>query len=200
MAYLDDDALPADGWVESAATVLEHDRAAGCVGGPVVPAWDVPQPPWLSRQVALGLTIVDWPGPRRVLEHLDREWLVGANLACRVSALRDVGGFEPRLDRQGERLLSSGDVYLQKRLMRLGYRCVYEPAMSVTHRVQASRVTREWLRRRYFWQGVSDTVMRTLDEQPSIVRRGAWAVSGAARALLSPRAYAEKAGKTAETG
>lgn len=187
VAFLDDDAVAAPGWLAAVRKAFSgEDASVGCVGGAVLPDWELPPPPWLSRSVSLGLTIVDWPGERRRLTDLSAEWLVGANLACRVAALDTVGGFHPWLDRRGGRLLSSGEVFLEKQLMQRGYACVYEPAMCVYHRVSADRLTRSWFRRRYFWQGVSDALMDIIEHSPSPMRRAGASVARSRMLLVRP--------------
>jgi glycosyltransferase involved in cell wall biosynthesis len=187
IAFLDDDAVAAPGWMAAVrGAFADGDPAVGCVGGAVLPDWEVPPPAWLSRRVALGLTIIDWPGGRRRLTDLGAEWLAGANLACRVAALEAVGGFHPGLDRRGAHLLSSGDVFLEKRMMQCGYACVYEPAMRVHHGVPAARLSHGWFRRRYFWQGVSDAVMDVIEHSPSRARRALDTAASSARLLTRP--------------
>jgi glycosyltransferase involved in cell wall biosynthesis len=187
VAFLDDDAVAAPGWIAAVqGAFADDDPAVGCVGGAVLPDWEVPAPGWLSPRVALGLTIIDWPGGRRRLTDLSAEWLAGTNLACRVAALETVGGFHPGLDRRGAHLLSSGDVFLEKRMMQCGYACVYEPAMQVRHAVPAARLSHGWFRRRYFWQGISDAVMDVIEHSPSRGRRVLDAAAASARLLTRP--------------
>ena len=187
VVFLDDDAIAAPGWIAAVQSAFaDNDPVVGCVGGAVLPDWEVPAPGWLSPRVALGLTIIDWPGGRRRLTDLSAEWLAGANLACRVAALETVGGFHPWLDRRGAHLLSSGDVFLEKRMMQCGYACVYEPAMQVRHGVPAARLSHAWFRRRYFWQGVSDAVMGVIEHSPSRAHRVLDAVLSSARLLTRP--------------
>ena len=187
VAFLDDDAVAAPGWIAAVrGAFADGDPAVGCVGGPVLPDWEVPAPGWLSPRVALGLTIIDWPGGRRHLTDLGAEWLAGANLACRVAALEAVGGFHPWLGRQGSRLLSSEEVFLQKRLMQCGFACVYEPAMRVHHEVPAARLSHASFRRRYFWQGVSDAVMDLIEHSPSRTRRARETAARSAKLLTRP--------------
>ena len=114
------------------------------------------------------------------------EWLAGVNLALPVSVLAEVGGFHPWLDRVGSRMLSSGDVFLQKQVMGRGYACLYSPKMAVRHRVPASRLRKPWFYRRYFWQGVSDAVMQLIEERPSRLQRIRKA-AGKATSLLGDR-------------
>ena len=187
VVFLDDDAVAAPGWIAAVqGAFADGDPAVGCVGGAVLPDWEVPAPGWLSPRVALALTIIDWPGGRRRLTDLSAEWLAGANLACRIAALETVGGFHPWLDRRGAHLLSSGDVFLEKRMMQCGYVCVYEPAMQVRHGVPAARLSHAWFRRRYFWQGVSDAVMEVIEHSPSRAHRVLDIALSSARLLTRP--------------
>jgi glucosyl-dolichyl phosphate glucuronosyltransferase len=187
VAYLDDDAVACGGWIEAIVRAFdEHGPNVGCVGGRVIPEWEAPQPQWLSHQVSLALTIVDWSPTPHLITDLRVEWLVGANVAFRVEALAAAGGFDPRLDRAGSRLLSSGDVFMVKQVMRRGYSCLYHPAMSVRHRVPAERLTQRWFRHRYYWQGISDAAMEIIEHSPSRSQRLRSALSRAVTLVGSP--------------
>jgi len=187
VAYLDDDAVAEPGWLRAMAEAFETTPGVGIVGGRVEPIWEGARPPWLSDEVALSLTIVDWSPTPRIIADLRRQWLVGANMAVRAAVLRDVGGFHPRLDRVGSRMLSSGDVYLQKQVVARGHRCLYAPAMAVRHAVPAARLTKQWFRRRYYAQGLSDAVMQLLDGRASPRARAGTAARMAARLVTRPR-------------
>lgn len=184
VAFLDDDAVVEPGWIDAIADAFGRGPAGiAMVGGRVIPQWEVPQPSWLADRPALGLTMLDWSPTAREIVDLRLEWLAGANMAVAREMLQRVGGFHPALGRSGRRQLSSEDVFLQKRVQQLGGRLLYDPAMAVSHRVPASRVTQAWFRRRYFWQGVSDAVMQILEEEPSVVERLSHAAART-RALL----------------
>lgn len=177
VAYLDDDAVAVPDWLEH---ILEAFTTVtprpGCVGGRVDPIWEAPRPQWLSDQVLSSLTAVDWTATPHSIPDLSQEWLVGANLAVPRDVLERLGGFTDGLDRAGKSLLSSGDVFLQKQVQRLGLTCYYHPAMAVGHHVPAARLRKPWFRKRYYWQGVSDAVMQLLEERPGPFRRLALAV------------------------
>jgi hypothetical protein len=98
-------------------------------------------------------------------------------MALPKTLLSEIGGFHPWLDRVGNNLLSSGDVFLQKEMMRRGYQCLYVPAMGISHRVPASRLNQRWFERRFFWQGVSDAVMHLIEGMPSPAQRVRLALS-----------------------
>jgi glycosyltransferase involved in cell wall biosynthesis len=187
VAFLDDDAIALPGWLDAVKNGFETTgRTPGVIGGPVEPLWQSNRPTWLSDQIAGALTIVHWGDAAKDIEDIRREWLVGANMALPRRLLHDVGGFHPWLDRAGTNLLSSGDVFLQRELMRRGYRCRYLPAMAVRHLVPEARLTKRWFLRRFYWQGVSDAVMHLIEAMPSKGRRLSLAMARSA-ALLSSR-------------
>jgi len=188
VVYLDDDAIAEPGWLASAKAAFEIEPDTGVVGGRVDPIWEGERPAWLSDDIALSLTIVDWsPEPKRIPD-VRVEWLVGANMAIRADVLAEVGGFDPRLDRVGNNMLSGGDVFLQKQILERGHACVYHPGMAVRHLAPKSRLTKRWFARRYYWQGISDAVMELIAADPSPGRRLRLALGRAARLLARPRA------------
>lgn len=178
IAYFDDDAIAEPSWLTAIeAAFAAYPSGTGVVGGCVQPIWEAPRPSWLSDEIACSLTIVDWGEQRKFIDDLSREWLVGANMAIPKQILTEVGGFHPWLDRAGTNLLSSGDVFLQKEIVRRGYRCLYWPEMAIQHLVTVARLEPQWFLRRYYWQGVSDAVMLLIENSPSSAARINIAVS-----------------------
>ena len=169
IAFFDDDALARPGWLRAIRESFADDTSGpiGVIGGPAHAIWQAPRPPWLADTVASCLTIIDWGPSRKLIPDPDREWLVGANMAVSRNALEEVGGFHPWLDRIEDKLLSSGDVFLQKAILRRGYRTLYVPEMAIDHLVPASRLRQEWFLQRFYWQGVSDAVMHLIELSPS---------------------------------
>lgn len=189
IAYLDDDAAACPGWLETIVTTFERgDGTLGCVGGKVEPLWEAARPAWLSDNLAVMVSAIDWSDTPHTLTDLNKEWLVGANFAFRAAALSDIGGFVEGLDRVGVQLLSGGDVYIQQQLVRAGYQCYYDPAMQVRHFTPRSRLTQPWMLKRCYWQGISDIAMQLFDRAPSR-RERLELVYGKLRWILrSPRA------------
>lgn len=186
VAYLDDDAIAHPEWlnriVETFQTVTPQ---PGCVGGKTEPIWETDRPRWLSDWLLHGLAIIDWTDTPHVLDNLSAEWLVGANIAFPVDVLRQTAGFTSKLDRAGKNLLSSGDVFLEKQIKKMGYSCFYHPDISIKHHIFKSRLTQSWFRRRYFSQGLSDAIMQLIEKRPSRRRCLRIAISRA-RSLLQP--------------
>ena len=188
IALFDDDALARPGWLQAIRdTFARSPSSIGIVGGRVDPIWQGQRPAWLSDEIAGSLTIIDWGPSEKIIKDIRREWLVGANMAAPKALLAEVGGFHPWLDRVGDNLLSSGDVFLQKEIMRRGYQCLYVPAIAIEHLVPPSRLNKTWFMKRFYWQGVSDAVMHLIENAPSRAERLRLALARGGTVLRSPK-------------
>jgi hypothetical protein len=78
-----------------------------------------------------------------------------ANCCYRREALLEVGGFPASVGRSGNRLLS-GDQVVDLVMALRGWKLFFDPAIVIHHTIHADRLTPGWIRRRWFWQGVSD--------------------------------------------
>jgi glycosyltransferase involved in cell wall biosynthesis len=178
VVFFDDDAIAEPGWLSAIMDAFERSPPAiGVIGGFVHPIWERCRPVWLEDQVAYSLTIVDWGQSEKIIPDVRHEWLVGANMAVPKAVLSEIDGFHPWLDRVGNNLLSNGDIFLQKEIIRRGYQCLYVPAMRISHRVPASRLNQRWFEKRFFWQGISDAVMHLIEGTPSLTQRVRLALS-----------------------
>jgi len=160
IAFLDDDAIAAPGWLEALlATFEEFGAGARVVGGRIDPIWGAPRPAWLPDSLLGFVSVVDWGGSARFAG--EREWVAGANIAFRVDALTEAGGFPVHLGRKhgGQALLSNDESDVIERMSAKGARLIYAPDAIVEHLVPADRLTQSWFRRRAAWQAVSDYLM-----------------------------------------
>lgn len=171
-AYLDDDAVADEVWLEKALEAFgKMTPMPGCVGGRVTGIWETARPKWLSDELLTGLTVLDWSNEPQQIHDLNQKWLAGANIAFSIEVMKQIGGFVPCLDRVGNNLLSGGDVFLQKQIVKAGYSCIYYPDMAVKHHVPKTRLTQQWFIPRYFWQGVSDAVAQIIEQAVSPAER-----------------------------
>lgn len=159
IAYLDDDAIPAPDWLSRLLEAFDQlgTEYAG-VGGKILPVFSGPRPDWLSDKLLGYVSVVDLGDETRGLQ--PKEWVAGANIAYRVSALQQAGGFSTALGRVGSgiSLMSNDETELAERLAAQGGRMGYCGKAVVRHAVDESRLNQEWFRRRVAWQAVSDYV------------------------------------------
>lgn len=157
IAYMDDDAIARPDWLEAMLAAFEEfGTSAQVAGGRVEPLWEIPRPEWLHDSLLGYVSVVDWGGATRI--STDSEWVAGTNIAFRVKALQDVGGFPVHLGRKhgGQSLLSNDEVDVVEKLGAKNIWVIYAPHASVQHLVPAERLKQSWFRRRAAWQAVSD--------------------------------------------
>jgi GT2 family glycosyltransferase len=152
LAFVDDDAEPAPGWLEALARALESPEV-WAAGGPVelepTGAW----PSWLSPRLRPYLAEWDRGTEPATLRYDD--YPRGVNLAFRRETFEMIGGFSTRLGRKGGALLSYEEVELCYRVEQAGGLVQYAPGARVRHAVATERLSPRWFRRRLSWQGRS---------------------------------------------
>ncbi|WP_404790629.1 glycosyltransferase family 2 protein [Altericista sp. CCNU0014] len=105
IAYLDDDAIPCQGWIEAILTVFETVQPKPVsIGGPIYPLWEIPRPDWVTPVMETLFTMLDGGDVPRWFEDDEYPW--GANVIYRRDALEKAGGFCEQLGRKGQSLLS----------------------------------------------------------------------------------------------
>jgi glycosyltransferase involved in cell wall biosynthesis len=169
--FTDDDQRVTDHWVDQACASLLSNPDIGYAGGPVWPIWDAPRPPWLSldQPDLLGpLGLFDYGREPFIFEERRRA-AGGGNLAVRRSVFSRSGGFSHELGRTGASLLGQEQAEFYCRTRAAGIRGMYVPSMEVFHHVPASRMTRGYLRRWWFWRGISRA---RLDRMHAVTEEG----------------------------
>lgn len=147
VVYVDDDAQPAAGWIDAIEAGIEK-YSPTVFGGPYVPYFLEPAPPWfryggfLSEARAEGVL------------HRSKT-LSGANSGWRVEQVRRMGGFPTGLGILGSKLGLGEETWLQARLRREfpAERIVFLPDMRITHYASASKMTVAYQLRRKWVSG-----------------------------------------------
>ena len=159
VAYLDDDAIACPHWLEKMMEAFETVKPApASVGGRVVPIWESERPPWLEDRMLGAYAIADWGDRARFFKPSSPEHHVGCNVAYSREVLQECGGFNINLGRKGKNLLSNDEHLIRKYMDSHGLGIYYDPEILVDHLVPKERLTRRFMLRRHFWQGISDVV------------------------------------------
>ena len=158
LGYIDDDAVAHPDWVGRLVDAFENGSPLPhAVGGEVEPDWGAPPPPWLTKTLRRFLTAeVGWSTERLWLTR--PQWICETNAAYRRDVLRYYGRWPEDLGRRGHSLLSNENI-INQRLLADGGRILFDPAIRVRHHIHADRLNAQWLKRRAFWQGVSEAVI-----------------------------------------
>lgn len=164
VAYTDDDAIPADDWVELMIARFEKlPEDAVVLGGEIDPIWESPRPEWLTDNLLRPLSArLAWDTTARFLKA--PEWICEVNCCYRTDLLKKYGGFPEALGRKGD-LLLSGENYVNEQMFADGLRAFFDPSIRVNHFIPKERLTKVWFMRRSFWQGVTSSVCAEYDHQ-----------------------------------
>jgi glucosyl-dolichyl phosphate glucuronosyltransferase len=190
IAYIDDDATPADDWIASILAALEethgeahreapreapreahgeeaHGEAISppaVLGGRVLPRWEAPLPAWWPDRLRGVLSIIEAEGQGEYGDpHLPPDLApYTVNMVVNVRALLAQGGFHEAAGRLGTMLLSDEDVQIAWRLRQSGRSVRFDSRIVVYHQIQAVRLTPAWLLSRLYWQGASTVLTRRL--------------------------------------
>jgi GT2 family glycosyltransferase len=150
LAFVDDDAVVAEGWRDALARRWEEaPPAVACIGGPIRPRFAAPPPDWFSDGIAHVLTLLD-RGPEVVDLDPEIDAVYGANISFRAGPLRRVGGFDPSLGHARGRVFFGEEDEAQRALARLGHAIRYVPDAPVWHVIPPARLKpRSFLERRF---------------------------------------------------
>jgi glycosyltransferase involved in cell wall biosynthesis len=153
IVFLDDDAIPLDGWLEALRAPYVDKRVYG-VGGFARPRWLDGQPGWFPEEFlwVIGCSHRGLPSNSHPVRNL-----VGANMSFRKSAFDHVGGFAEQLGRIGERLYGCEETEFSIRLTQANPDAIilYEPSSQVEHHVARQRASLGYFVRRCWAEGIS---------------------------------------------
>lgn len=165
VGYIDDDATEQRTWFEKALWSFENvDPVPEWVGGPIDLEWEVESPPWITDEYRVTLGWVNWGDEKRFLSGPD-ERLGGGNSFYLKSTLERLEGFDSRLGRVSDLLLSGEETQFQHRLKSMGGRLFYHPGIHIFHFVGRERTKPGFFYRRYYWGGITDFILsKTLQD------------------------------------
>lgn len=142
VAFVDDDCLLAEDWVEAVVSFAAGHPACGAFGGQVISQWETtPTPFVLNHRYA-------YAGKYHGETAHRRPWLAGAGMIVRRDALKACGWTEKQFleDRTGRRLVSGGDMEIGLRVASVS-EVWYNPACKLRHVIPERRMSLDYLRR-----------------------------------------------------
>jgi GT2 family glycosyltransferase len=150
----DDDVRVEPDWLDRAASGLDR-LGADYVGGRVLPIWGAPRPAWLpdrgGKHWAV-IALLDY-GPEPI--EFGARVPLGVNMAFRRGAFERAGLLDPQTGRRAGTLLGQEVREWCIRARAAGVRGFYLPEMVVRHVIPASRLTKAYFRRWFYWRGIS---------------------------------------------
>lgn len=162
LVYGDDDIEAFPTWLEGIAESFE-DPDVVLVGGNNLPKYESSPPAWVDDlwsytlwgKANIAFSLLDF-GER--IKEISPYYVWGCNFAIRKSILLEVGGFHP--DGMPEELLiyrGDGETAVSDMISGKNYKTLFNPKASVYHRVPNSRMTEEYIFKRGYIQGISNS-------------------------------------------
>lgn len=161
VAFLDDDAAAAPGWLAALLAGYADQQVVG-VGGSALPVWAAGRRPrWFPQEFdwVVGCSYRGLPTATAPIRNF-----LGCNMSFRREAFEAAGGFDTSVGRVGTRPVGGEETEFCIRVRRaMGEALlVYEPAARVLHSVPASRATWRYYRQRCFSEGLSKAIVGRL--------------------------------------
>lgn len=165
LVYGDDDIRAFPTWLEAVAEGFS-DAEVGLLGGKALPDFESPPPDWLEQlwrttpwgKILPQYSVLDFLDD---VQSIDAIYVWGCNFCIRKSLLEAVGGFHPDgMPLELIRYRGDGETAVSIAVKRSGYKTLYHPRASVHHFVSKQRMTHDYLRRRAYAQGISDSYTR----------------------------------------
>jgi len=164
IAFVDDDCLLVDNWIEQAAHFTSEHPKCGAFGGQVILDWEIQPPPYaLNRKWAFA-------GKYHGENAHRRDWLAGTGMVVRRTALQESGWLDKQFldDRTGSNPVSGGDMEIGMRIARVS-EVWYNPACKLRHVIPERRLSRRYVRRIAFALGASRHNVKALTWRGSYV-------------------------------
>ena len=168
LAFADDDIQALPTWIQGIAESF-GDPKVGLVGGKNLPDYESTPPEWLDHHwttVREGkfmtyFSVLDFGDQTRFIDPL---YVFGCNFSVRKNIVADAKGFHP--DGMPQSLIKfrgDGESHVARHVARMGYTSLYNPKASVRHWVPSSRMNMEYLIKRAFAEGISQSYTDTRD-------------------------------------
>ena len=151
LVFTDDDIRPSPDWVEAIWQTFKQEHCDG-VAGPVELDWPLARPTWLIDELLSSLAYANYGPVMRALT-VNHEPPLGANMAFARTVFNRVGNFDPTLGRIGKKLLGGEETELFDRILRAGFKVLYQPRAVVHHAVEPERVRKGYFRKLYYYGG-----------------------------------------------
>ena len=167
LAYCDDDTQLLKPWLSSIFRAFS-DPEVSMAGGNNYPLFDQSPPEWFSclwerkargtsrMRVFPQYSVLDYR--REFATDLSPYLVFGCNFIVRRSVLLESEGFHPDgVPSELELFRGDGETSVSEFVLKSGKRCVFDPGLSVYHKVSKHRLSKEYMAKRGRLQGISDS-------------------------------------------
>lgn len=158
VVFTDDDVMPAPDWLCNLRACALSQPAYGLFGGPILPRWPKPPPPWVFKCIPLGMVyaITD---PEQAQGEIPNDMVWGPNMAVRRSIFDQGLRFQTQLGPDGsEKYIMGSETELTRRLAGMGVKAWFCKEARVEHLIRENQLDQDWVLKRFFRHGRSSYI------------------------------------------
>ena len=150
IAFTDDDVIVDKHWIQNIDKAFKEYSDVVCVGGKILPIWEVSKPKWLKTDLYGYLALLDNGDSVAYMGALD---IWGANFAVKSEMFKRYGLFDTNLGRIQKKLYSGEEAEFLQRLQSAGEKILYYPLSIIYHNVPPHRMSKKYIRKWEFDRG-----------------------------------------------
>jgi GT2 family glycosyltransferase len=150
IAFTDDDVMVDKHWIQNIDKAFKEYDDVACVGGKILPIWEVSKPKWLKPDLYGYLALLDNGDSAAYMDALD---IWGANFAVKSEMFKRYGLFDTNLGRMPGKFYSAEEAEFLKRLQNAGEKILYYPLSIIHHNIPACRMSKKYIRKWEFDRG-----------------------------------------------
>ena len=170
IAYIDDDVIADENWVQVMSDAFAREPEVSFVGGKILPVWERDPPSWLTSAHWAPLALLDYGNEPVSIAGESPRGLLTANIGIRREVFAEVGGFLTSLQRVKGGIGSMEDTEFLMRVCRSGKRGEYLPELITRAWVDPERMTKVYHRRWHTGHGHFYAVMNDPEWERSSFR------------------------------
>jgi len=156
IAFTDDDVIIDKHWIQNIDKAFKEYDDVVCVGGKILPVWEMSRPQWLKPDLYGYLALLDKGDSAVYVDALD---IWGANFAVKSEMFKKYGLFDTNLGRMPAKLYSGEEAEFLLRLQNAGEKILYYPLSIIHHNIPAYRMSKKYLRKWKFDKGELEGIL-----------------------------------------
>ncbi|MEZ4923809.1 MAG: glycosyltransferase family 2 protein [Crocinitomicaceae bacterium] len=157
ITFIDDDAFPAEDYLEKIYHYFESDPTIGAIGSKILLHYEDVIPDWENKYLNSLLGYFNLGDQRLVFNK--KNYPRGSNMSFRMEVFDKVGAFNVELGRKGMNLVGSEEKDMFKRIYALGgIQVIYVPDAIVYHCVPIERTTTEFIKKQALGTGSGERI------------------------------------------
>ncbi len=159
ICFIDDEVLVPQQWLSEIIKTIYDNPDIGCVAGRILLDFpDINIPSWIDEKYHTFFGKFDHGDDNYIMIN-DKAFFTG-NVALTRQTYENIGKFDQKIGRNGSILLSGEDTDYACRVASSDTGMAYSATGYLYHRVQPNRLSFNWIKQRYFWQGVTCQYLR----------------------------------------